>query len=108
MSYARKKTVSMDEVSIKIGSLSIEQVESISAPPDTEEQTLAATLRHPGLFTIYRMICHSLNTASTSSADAVWTPQRIEAEMDFTLVQWLQEQIMDFNGLRVKESTPGE
>ena len=45
--YVRKKTISRDELTIKIGSLSIEQVEHVNDPLDADDAEAAKLLSHP-------------------------------------------------------------
>ena len=105
--YVRKKTISRDELTIKIGSLSIEQVEHINDPLDSDEVPAAKLLSHPSMFAIYRFIGWSLTNAGLATSPGVpWSPLLIEQEFDLVVVGWLQDEVLEFNNL--KAANPGE
>ncbi|HXB74013.1 MAG TPA: hypothetical protein VNY05_37590 [Candidatus Acidoferrales bacterium] len=97
MTYIRRKTVTVDGVSILIGALSIDQVDHINDPLTEDEQARAEKLKHPTLATVYRFLSTSLNNVVDGAG---WTPERIESEMDYGFVQQLQTAVMEFAGLR--------
>ena len=105
--YVRKKTISRDELTIKIGSLSIEQVEHINDPLHSDEVPAAKLLSHPSMFAIYRFIAWSLaNAGFPTSHGGPWSPLLIEQEFDLVVVGWLQDEVLEFNNL--KAANPGE
>jgi hypothetical protein len=93
----RTKTVTLDDASFKIASLTLEKAEEFFPTPVPERTTEEQIAR------MKEIVCFSLNGAG---ADPTWSPERIAKEMDIPLFNWLYMQILEMSGL--KPASAGE
>jgi hypothetical protein len=97
MSYTRKKKVAIDGAEFVIAPLTIEQVERLIAPLEDLQKDQAA------IAGVYDLVCTGLNNATGLSGDSEsWTKDRIKREIDQFTLAWLQNQILEFSGLRAQ------
>ena len=103
MSYIRKKRIEKDGAEFVIAPLTIEQVEQMIAPLDELQEKKTA------LAQVYDLVCAGLNNATPGvivDDPDTWTPERVRRQLDQVTLAWLQEQILDFSGLRIAKDTP--
>lgn len=106
----RIKTLDVDGVDVKLGALSLDQVEEF-----LEKQRDALGLNKAGkevegkkpdpekMVGVWRdFLCVGLNNASP---DAKWTPKRIGSEFDLVFYDRLRETLLEFSGLREETKT---
>lgn len=94
---ARTKIVTMDNCSIVIAPLTVEQVEQLIGPPDQLEK--------PRPVDTYAVLCAGLNNAQAADAEQ-WNAKRLRAAFDPLYLNFLFSEVLEFTGLRT--ATPGE
>jgi hypothetical protein len=101
----RQKRLEYDGAAFVISPLTIEQVEKFISPLPADSDNL-----REGVVRAYDLICWGLNNALRSDPASVgekqWTHERIRQELDPWLLTKLQDEILEFSGL--KRVIPGE
>ena len=97
----RTKIVMIDGFSLKIGALTLDQVEKYTTSPVADdvaiEDKVAAYKRLN-----FEMICDSLNNADPDATEK-WTEERIRARFDLIAMDYFRNQIFEFSGLKKVE-----
>ena len=94
----RQKTVTYDGASFTISPLTLAQVEQFIAPLPKE-----GDLVREGRVRAFDLVCWALNNAQP---DEKWDHERIRQELDPWVFAKLQDEILEFSGLR--RIVPGE
>lgn len=92
----RTKTIAIndsDDLKVRIGALTLEQVEAYLAADMTLDK-----LGIPK--SSYNLICDGLNNARKND-DPIWTEERIRKEFDLETVKQLQEEIMAYSAMKI-------
>jgi hypothetical protein len=94
----RQKTVTYDGASFTISPLTLAQVEQFISPLPKEGDVLRA-----GKVRAFDLLCWALNNANPEQK---WDHERIRQELDPWVFAKLQDEILEFTGL--KRIVPGE